>query len=318
MRDGRPLDSGVFLRATCAARRASPISNALAAPEAPAAGTRRTKPAGHGARLRCRRVKSLPASSAARSPRRRQTRFRRWQAPAAGTGRTETATADHGDFGRAGPRVIRFRRHAPAVIARLAPVVVRRCDAAVPKARLPPSAALAARYRAHPPTASGHRLPPSLLPSSGSRGAPRLHFPAAKSLLRDAAPWSARPSKRASILSTPRESHLVSLRPSFVSTAPVSAVLPFSKRTDDCSCPESATQPARPAMSGRESEPLSLFPHLQRLAEVACLSERMLLPIERVDRRRILILGWQLCQRHDFTRGHERGRFGEIGKSQYA
>ena len=48
-------------------------------------------------------------------------------------------------------------------------------------------APLATRHRAHPPTASGHRLPPSLLPPPGSRGAPRLHVSTAQPFLRGAA-----------------------------------------------------------------------------------------------------------------------------------
>ena len=50
-----------------------------------------------------------------------------------------------------------------------------------------PAGALAARHRAYPATAAGHRSAPSLLSSPESPGAPRLHLPAAKPLLRSPA-----------------------------------------------------------------------------------------------------------------------------------
>ena len=66
------------------------------------------------------------------------------------------------------------------------------------------AAALAARYRARPPTPAGHRSAPPLLLSPGSPGAPRLHFPAAQPYLRSpAASRAAKPSRSVSILSTP-------------------------------------------------------------------------------------------------------------------
>ena len=52
-----------------------------------------------------------------------------------------------------------------------------------------------------PPATDRHRPPPPLLSSPGSRGAPRLHLPAAESFLRGAAP-SGRPKHRSALRSS--------------------------------------------------------------------------------------------------------------------